>query len=211
MNRPSLIGAYMAELRRRLKFRTSRVERILLEAENHLDESARALESEGLPREVAEREALVRFGTPEEVAARFESELQDTEEIPMLLKLATTVTAGVTTLVSTVVVFHSMFFDIQEGEPLWVAQKILAGSAVAALGALTLAWLWSDSMRESRLETMLRAGALGLFPVGLLTISTTVQLGRQTGDWEMYMIAAGAAMLAQGALTLWRLHTLKTA
>ena len=56
-----VIDDYLAELRRRLRFRPVLRSRLLAEAESHLRESAEALESE--------HEAVARFGPPEHIAA----------------------------------------------------------------------------------------------------------------------------------------------
>jgi multisubunit Na+/H+ antiporter MnhC subunit len=43
-------------------------------------------------------------------------------------------------------------------------------------------------------------GAPSLVVLGLLTICSAIYLAMTRGDWEMYVIALGIAMVAQGLL-----------
>jgi hypothetical protein len=62
------IQAYLGDLERRLRLAPGAAERLLEETAGHLQDATRAGEATGLPRDAAEREALTRFGTADQVA-----------------------------------------------------------------------------------------------------------------------------------------------
>jgi hypothetical protein len=65
----SPIDAYLAELRRALRFHPVRRHRLLAEVKSHLRESTDALRGIGHAADEAEREAVARFGSPSAVAS----------------------------------------------------------------------------------------------------------------------------------------------
>ncbi len=70
----SPIDRYLDRLFRELTLDAAHMLRVLTEAEDHLRESARNLETTGLSHEDAEKAAVARFGSPRTVARRFASE-----------------------------------------------------------------------------------------------------------------------------------------
>ena len=68
MTTPDLIKDFVAKLRNRLCKEPHLAERMTAEAEDHLVESAQSLQSQGLSVEDAAREAIARFGDPENIA-----------------------------------------------------------------------------------------------------------------------------------------------
>lgn len=71
MNAPRTIDDYLDALLGELQIEPAQTRRVLAETEAHLRESAGALGAEGIMQGDAEFEAMRRFGTPSEVAARF--------------------------------------------------------------------------------------------------------------------------------------------
>jgi hypothetical protein len=67
---------FVAKLRNRLRQDPHLAERITAEVEDHLAESAHSRQSQGLSAEDAAREAIARFGDPEEIARTFDLELR---------------------------------------------------------------------------------------------------------------------------------------
>ncbi|MCW2752748.1 MAG: hypothetical protein JWQ32_159 [Marmoricola sp.] len=62
------IESYLADLERRLRLAPGSTQRLLEETAGHLGDAASAAEAAGVGRDEAEREAVARFGTAEEVA-----------------------------------------------------------------------------------------------------------------------------------------------
>lgn len=122
-----------------------------------------------------------------------------------MLRIFTTLLTVFTSSIALVIAIHSVVVDVQEASALWVAQKVVFSTAVMLLGALTLWTLWSRAVSRASWRRILWVGAIGLVPLGGLTVVKTVHLARVTGDWEMYAIAAGVALIGQGLLTLWNL------
>lgn len=199
------IATFLAQLCAALRLGRRRADRILAEVEDHLLETAESLQARGLSPEEAERQALARFGALEHLAHGFNTELGTTTEVARMLRILTSFMAIFTSLIAFLIGIHSLFLDVREGGAAWVAQKIVGSTAVVLVGAFTLRHLWSRSSRSDRLIGVLWAGAIGLIPLGIVTVIGTIHLARVTGDWEMYMIAAGAALVCQGILTIWSL------
>ncbi|MEO9254027.1 MAG: permease prefix domain 1-containing protein [Tepidiformaceae bacterium] len=77
MDEPGLIDEYLDELAAALRVDGRRARRILAETEDHLNEAVRTQLLAGLSEAEAEREAILRFGTPSDIAARFSNGLTD--------------------------------------------------------------------------------------------------------------------------------------
>jgi hypothetical protein len=71
MHEPSLTASYLRALRAALRVSPATAERILAEVEDHLRQATEEEMAAGAAPEEAERRAVERFGTPEEVARSF--------------------------------------------------------------------------------------------------------------------------------------------
>jgi len=108
--------------------------------------------------------------------------------------------AGFTSAIALILFVHTLL--VPEGSAGWIAWKLGSTAFVVTQGALTLrSLLWRGAV--AAFARMMQAGAVALVPIGAAYVAVTVHLARVTGDWEMYAIAAGLAMIAQGLLTGW--------
>jgi hypothetical protein len=73
MNEDGPIAEFISQLRTELRAHPRQAERIVAECLDHLIEAAREFQASGLPPEVAERKAVMRFGSPKNIARLFES------------------------------------------------------------------------------------------------------------------------------------------
>jgi len=124
----SYLGALARELRKRGVFE----QRIVEEAKGHLLDAVEAGRHGGLTLEAAEREALERFGAPEEVAAQC---ARDKFRTRNLLLLAAALAVG-------------MAIAYVDTRPNWDDAGITAGSLLLSAGLLGLVgpqrpWLWA--------------------------------------------------------------------
>jgi hypothetical protein len=71
VDEPGMIDTYLDELMAALRVEPRRARRILIETEDHLREAVRDHVAAGMEEAAAERLAIERFGSPREIAARF--------------------------------------------------------------------------------------------------------------------------------------------
>jgi hypothetical protein len=192
------IEHFLLRLRAELRCSSFETERILDEVRDHLEESAERLRAKGATPEEAEREAVARFGSAELVARAFLEEVHSKGEVPMLLKGMIGILAFVTGSVSLLLALHGLL-DSDSGA-VWTGVKLLSGIAVGLFAVLTLRYLRLAGSAPDANRSLMALGAPGLVVLGLLTICSAIYLAMTTGDWEMYVIALGIAMVAQGLL-----------
>ncbi len=116
------------------------------------------------------------------------------------MRLMTGLLAGFTSAIALILFVHTLL--VPEGSAGWIAWKLGSSALVMTQGALTLRSFMSHNAGAA-FARMMEAGAVALVPLGAAYVAVTVHLARVTGDWEMYAIAAGLAMIAQGLLTGW--------
>lgn len=119
-----------------------------------------------------------------------------------MTKLFTGVLAAFTSSIALIILVHTLL--VPEGSAGWVAWKVFSSAVTLTQGALTFRCLLSWSAPAAAHLRMFLDGGLALIPLGATAVVATVHLARVTGDWEMYGIAAGLAMIAQGLLTVWK-------
>jgi hypothetical protein len=114
MNRPDPIGEFLSELRIKLHLEPGQSDRVIAETENHLLEAADRLYAGGLSSEEAAREAIARFGSAEEVAKCFSTELEKEGAMQSMItnRPAVLVLLGAMAIVLTVV-GTALFFFLQ--------------------------------------------------------------------------------------------------
>jgi hypothetical protein len=198
MKARSPLEVFLLRLRAELRCSSFETERILDEVRDHLEESAERLCSEGATPEEAERKAVARFGSAELVARAFLEEVHSKGEAPMLLKGMIGGLALLTGSVSLLLALHGLF-DSDSGA-LWTGVKLLSGIAVGLFAVLTLRDLRLSASAPDANRSLMALGAPSLVVLGLLTICSAIYLAMTRGDWEMYVIALGIAMVAQGLL-----------
>ncbi len=120
-----------------------------------------------------------------------------------MTKLLTGLLAAFTSLCALVIVIHTLL--VPDGSAGWIAWKVFSSAVTLTQGTLTLHYLLSRNVPAAAHLRMLMDGGAVLIPLGTTAVVVTVHLARVTGDWEMYMIAAGLAMICQGVLTAWSL------
>ena len=201
MTHPEIVR-FLEDLRARLGERGSEVERILAETEDHLLQSVEWLAAEGFAEEAAVREALARFGAPEEIVRAFAQQVPGLagpfgRAHPPVARLGLALLAVFNGLAALFVAGHTLL--VREGLPLWNAIKIAACAFVVAVGALTLGGAAGRS-REWAIAG--RIGAAGLCALGTAGALWTVRLGRTTGDLEMWAVVLNLLVTGQGLATL---------
>jgi hypothetical protein len=80
---------------------------------------------------------------------------------------------------------------------IWSLIKIVASTAVIALGIIT----WIASMNGSHIG-LLYLGGIFVIVLGAVTIVWSFHIAIVSGDMEYYMIAYGASLMAQGMSSL---------
>ena len=123
----------------------------------------------------------------------------------MMMNVLTGLLAAFTSSIALVILIHSLLVDVREASAGWIAVKVVFSAVTVLQGALTLHYLLSRGPGGAGRTRIILAGGAGLVLLGAATVIHTVHLARVTGDWEMYIIAAGLAMMAQGLLTTWNL------
>lgn len=155
MNRFGPIAEFLSSLRTELNRRAQPTESIIAEVEDHLMEAAHRLRLSGIPREEAEREAIRRFGTSEEIAQCFGAELE--KEKVMQPAIASRPTG-----VRVLAIFVLVCAGLQSVTALNLALQEKVMAAALAFGQSTLSWfigfgLWK--LRNwSRVATLIWMG-----------------------------------------------------
>lgn len=159
------IDAYLAELRRALRFRLLLVRnRLLAEAESHLRESAEALRRAGWAPDDAEREAVARFGSPEKVASEAARAAGAVGFFPAALVLL--VALGLSVLPLYAIPENTLPAAPWAERPGYLTWKLYAslGAYGAAVGALlfALAAAWRGWPRVALVALLTSAAALAV-------------------------------------------------
>jgi len=187
------IGAYVAQLRRDLRWRKD-VDAIAAEAEDHLRESAAAMTAGGVPPERAQQEAVRAFGSADAVARAFVSGAHGTGiAVPTRFTRA----AGFAGIAAALlwadaalvgVVGYRSLIDSSEWEPTYFALAalitLLAGATTVALTGLLAR---SGSGRSGRAFVVAGAG-----------IIATLLLAVFTWGWAIGALPLSAAALLVG-------------
>jgi hypothetical protein len=150
----------------------------------------------------AELEAVRRFGCVDELVKWI------SEEAPLQPENEPMIRNGLSLLVGTTCLYalaHMLFTLIGAGEQAgwWIALKLVAGLAILAQGALTLAMLWTHSLGGDLYRLILFFGGIGLVALGSASAVWAAHLGLATGDWDGYSALGSLLLGAQGAITAW--------
>lgn len=111
--------------------------------------------------------------------------------ISIFLALINSLLAGL------LIVYSLSGSDVRQAATWWLLAKLLAGSAVIMVGALT----WLGSIRTIRPSLMLLS-SLFLVVSGAATVMWTLHLALVTGDMEYYMIMYGGSLMVQGTASV---------
>ena len=171
MNQTDPISEFLSQLRTELHLGSRLSERVIAEAEDHLLESAQRLYIAGLSSEEAVREAIAHFGTPEEIAKCFRTELK---KEGVMQSMITNRPTGIKVLAILVLLCAGFQLVTASNLALWGREL----AAALTLGQSLLTWtigfgLWR--LRTwSRIATLLWMG-LGLpWAFVLLLLSNSV-------------------------------------
>jgi hypothetical protein len=134
MNPPDPISEFLSQLRTELHLGPWQSDRVIAETEDHLVELAQRLHAGGLSAEEAAREAIARFGTAEEIAKCFRTELEkegvmqsmitNRHTVPAILVLLGTVVV-VLTVVGTALFFFLQHHDSESASAETAAAEFL--------------------------------------------------------------------------------------
>ena len=87
--------------------------------------------------------------------------------------------------------------ELHQAAAWWLLTKLLAGSFVIVIGALT----WLGSIRTIR-PSIMAVSSLFLVASGAGTAMWTLHLGLVSGDMEYYMFLYGGSLIMQGTASL---------
>jgi hypothetical protein len=208
MNDSRVIAEFLSELQNELRSHPRLAERIVTEAQDHLLEAAQRLQAGGLPPEEAEREAVTRFGSPEDVARQFETEL--TEEVLMQDR---TPLAGVKTL--------AVFFFLMAGAQFFAGLELILRTgqllgivpvAVAAISGTLGIGLWK--LRNwSRIGVLIWAALIAVWSFVMLLMSTSLLslsglsgLSRVSAAHRVLPVAGGLGGFILSVWIIWYLY-----
>jgi hypothetical protein len=201
------ISDYIAEFEQQLRRRRVRRRRLVLEAADHLRESAEELIAAGVPSTDAEGEAVRRFGPAADVAARF-SAASAASTARHAVKLAALALAG---YVACFLLFSgnasAVVRDFPQGAPSFFAIQ-LAG--VALLVAFVRSWRWRAPLSAPPAELTFITRAAAVAVSALLAAAageTLLALLRPAGvivweaaQWLTLAFAAAALLLVVASL-----------
>ena len=111
--------------------------------------------------------------------------------ISIFLALINSLLAGL------LIVYSLSGTEVRQAATWWLLTKLLAGSAVIMVGALT----WIGSIKTIRPSLMLLS-SLFLVVSGAATVMWTLHLALVTGDMEYYMIMYGGSLMVQGTASV---------
>ena len=111
--------------------------------------------------------------------------------ISIFLALINSLLAGL------LIVYNLSGSEVRQAATWWLLTKLLAGSAVIMVGALT----WIGSISTIRPSLMLLS-SLFLVVSGAATVMWTLHLALVTGDMEYYMIMYGGSLMVQGTASV---------
>jgi hypothetical protein len=185
------LETYLHRLRDALNQRGALDPGIIEEARAHLVDTVDDGLQRGLPVDVAEREAIARFGAPDMVAAHFAAER------PHMLNRIVAVLCSFTLFASaylslSVIVLRPPRVDYQAWflmAALFVAQSLLTLAAIAG------------TARGGWVRGALLAGSIAVIAVGAWWVHGTLA----ASHFEGYALVLGSLVAVQGALTLLRL------
>lgn len=187
--------------------------RILAEVEDHLAQSVEWQLHEGRSRQLAEREAVARFGDVAELAALLRSVAAERadgwRDEPLTgLQLAASwlsLGAGAVAAAGLIALAGWALLDPDVTAVAWPRALALLSAAVLAgvVGGMVMMRRRLDAAGRLRISAI---GPLALLPLGTALVALTLQLGQATGDYEWYGAGIGLALVAQGALAAWLLR-----
>lgn len=189
------IERFLRGLERQL---AGRPRRFFEEARDHLQETIEELRSEGWTEDEALREALRRFGSKEIIADAFaREESMETRGITMMRTLVLGL-ASLTSLVAAAIASHGLSAEeVDEASPIWTAVKLFGCVVVLLAGVVT----WG-AIRGRFWPGLLAPFAVGMVAISLAGAYSVVELGRITGDYELWVGGFSFALLAQSGLML---------
>lgn len=189
------IERFLRDLERRL---AGRPRRFFEEARDHLQQIIEDLRSEGWTEEEALREAQRRFGSKETIADAFaREESMQTGGITMMRTLVLGL-ASLTSLMAVAIAVHGLSSgELDQASSIWTAVK-LVGCVVVLLGGVVT---WS-ALRARCCPYLLAPLAVGMIAISLAGAYSVIELGRITGDYELWVGGFSFALLAQSGLML---------
>ena len=111
--------------------------------------------------------------------------------ISIFLALINSLLAGL------LIVFTLSGSELHQAAAWWLLTKLLAGSSVIVIGALT----WLGSVRTIK-PSLMAVSSLFLVVLGAGTVMWTLHLGLVSGDKEYYMFLYGGSLMMQGTASL---------
>lgn len=111
--------------------------------------------------------------------------------ISMFLALINSLLAGL------LIVFSLSGTELRQAAAWWLLTKLLAGSSVIVIGALT----WLGSVRTIK-PSLMAVSSLFLVALGAGTVMWTLHLGLVSGDMEYYMFLYGGSLMMQATASL---------
>ena len=170
------------------------------ETEDHLRESAVALQRGGLSADEAERKAVESFGKASSLVHDL-AEL-DREGVAGMLKTATAFLAGMTSLAALVTIYFA--FKVPE-DAVWIQVVELGlGGAILIQGIVTLIHIFSGKIPVA----VVKLGAGGLLIMGLMITAVSSYNALFGSDPEYWAVLLGGFLIAQAVGTLIDLHKL---
>jgi hypothetical protein len=209
------IAGLLAELAGELPADLPGRARILAEVEDHLVQSVERLVAGGLAHTAAEREAVIRFGEPQQLATLFRSLAGDSSVLdppaPPLTGWRSVASlaalgAGVVAVLGLLALagWSILDPDLTTGRVLRLMALLAPAILAAAVSGMLLMRRRRDLGSRLRISAI---GSLALVPIGVAGVFATLQLGQATGDYEWYGAGIGLALIAQGVLAAWLLQS----
>lgn len=196
---PDPIDAWIAELRRQLRYDPFLASRVLKEVADHLSDAASAEQRAGASPQDARRRAVGRFGSPESFAAglpRYE----------LTLRLASLVVATAT-IVAAVFIVVAMLRLVPSSESATLPVWLVAAVSFLMYGALTRLCVLRAS--QGVVESLMALSSAFAAVSGVAIVGHSGYLGRVTGDWDYYVIMFGGVLIAHALTVLLHLYCLK--
>ena len=178
--------AFLEAIRAALSVGPDRAERIMRELEDHLEGTAAMLRSSGWTSEDAEREAIARLGSPENLARALNAVPADGTG---RVKTWRIVLAVLTTVSAAAIILYALVAP-ERSNP--VAFKIGAPLAVVVYGVFT--FLRPDSLLNY-------VGGVGAAAIGLFIIICRGLYAHWIGGYEASIITIGLLLVLQGGLS----------
>jgi hypothetical protein len=192
------IRDYVTRFARLLSGHGFRGRRLLEEIECHLRELADALYRRGLEPAAAAREAIARFGSPDEVLRQFELEAPLESEVMTMVRTLLKPLAWATIALAALFLVMSWFDDAPQ-----TAFMVKAAVSAFVIGC-GLIVLHQTRMAEPRSEwqrAVVLAGAVLALVIGSAGVVWTAHLGIITGDWEYYGFGVCGLLMLLGILS----------